>query len=114
MMLAAMQLRLEVRKILAMSPKPISTAAEFDALYANPKLWAKAKAPRSEVRRISDTPPLISQMFDFTKTPVDFAGPDPNGRIDAHGQPDGHRTRSWQLPPSCLRWPIWPGNTGAT
>jgi hypothetical protein len=88
MMLAAMQLRLDVRQILAMSPKPVSTAAEFDALYANPKLWAKTKAPRSEVSGIAATPPQISQIFDFTKSPVDFAGPDPNGRIDAHGQPD--------------------------
>jgi hypothetical protein len=88
MMLAAVQLRLDVRQILAMSPKIISTAAEFDALYANPKLWAKSKAPLTEeMSRIASVPPLISKIFDFTKSPVDFAGPDPDGRIDAHGQP---------------------------
>jgi len=89
MMLAAVQLRSDVRQILAMSPKIISTAAEFDALYANPKLWAKSKAPRSErMSRIASVPPLISKIFDFSKSPVDFAGPDPDGRIDTHGQPD--------------------------
>jgi hypothetical protein len=89
MMLAAVQLRLDVRQILAMSPKIISTAAEFDTLYANPKLWAKSKGPRSEgMGRIASVPPLISKIFDFSKSPVDFAGPNPDGRIDAHGQPD--------------------------
>ncbi len=88
MMLAAVQLRLDVRQILAMSPKIISTAAEFDALYANPKLWAKSKAPRTErMGRIASVPPQISKIFDFTKSPVDFAGPDPDGRVDTHGQP---------------------------
>jgi len=88
MMLSAVQLRLEVRQILAMSPKIISTAAEFDALYANPRLWAKSKAPRTErMSRIASNPPLISKIFDFTKSPVDFAGLDPDGRIDAHGRP---------------------------
>jgi hypothetical protein len=109
MLLAAMQLRLEVRKILAMSPKPISTAAEFDALYANPKLWAKAKAPRSELSGISATPPQISQIFDFTKTPVDFAGPDPNSRIDAHGQPDAAKQAAVmaKLSGGHLDWKDW-------
>jgi hypothetical protein len=38
--------------------------------------------------RIASVPPLISKIFDFTKSPVDFAGPNPDGRIDAHGQPN--------------------------
>jgi hypothetical protein len=89
MMLAAVQLRLDVRQILKMSPKIVSTPAEFDALYANPKLWAKSKAPLTEeMSRIASVPPLISKIFDFSKSQVDFAGPDPDGRIDAHGQPD--------------------------
>lgn len=78
MMLAAVQLRLDVRKILDL--KIISAPAEFDALVANRKLWAKAKAPVAELLPIAGNPPLISQIFDFTKTPVDFAGPDPDGQ----------------------------------
>jgi len=80
-LLAAVQLRLDVRRILDL--KIISTAAEFDALYANRKLWTKAKAPQSEMQEIPDSPPLISEIFDFTKKPVDFGGPDPDKQTDS-------------------------------
>jgi hypothetical protein len=84
MMLAALQLRLDVRRILDIKPKIISTAAEFDELYRNPKLWKKAKAPRAEMLDIASaaSAPLISHIFDFAKSPVDFIGPDPDGRTD--------------------------------
>ena len=79
MMLAAVQLRTDIRNILALSPQIITTAAEFDALYANSALWKKGKAPASNNgKRIAAVPPLISKIFDFTKSPVDFAGPDPD------------------------------------
>ena len=79
MMLAAVQLRTDVRNILALSPPIITTPAQFDALYANAALWKKGKAPASNKgERIAKVPPLISKIFDFTKAPVDFAGPDPD------------------------------------
>jgi hypothetical protein len=76
MMLAAVQLRLDVRNILALVPPIISTAAEFDAAFADPALWRKGKAPRGELSEIagSDNAPQISKIFDFTKSPIDFAG----------------------------------------
>jgi len=80
MMLAAMQLRLEVRRILKLSPQIVSTAAEFDALFSNRNLWKKGKLSAQEIKEIGDSPPLISKIFDFTKSPVDFAGPDPNAQ----------------------------------
>jgi hypothetical protein len=90
MMLAAVQLRLEVRRILDLSI--ISTANEFDQLFRNPKLWKKAKTkpPERWIREIADPSgaPLISKIFDFTKSPVDFIGPDPDSRIKADGTPD--------------------------
>ena len=47
MMLAAVQLRTDVRNILGLSPQIVTTPAEFDALYANATLWTKGKAPAS-------------------------------------------------------------------
>ena len=84
-LLAAVQLRLDVRQILALNI--ISTAADFDALFSNPSLWKKAKGPAVEMRAIAANPPLISKIFDFGKDPVDFAGPDPNGRKDSDDKP---------------------------
>jgi hypothetical protein len=85
-MLAAVQLRLDVRRILDL--KIISKADEFDALYANRNLWKKAKAPQSEMQQIANSPPLFSEIFDFSKTPVDFDGPDPDKQTDAaHRKP---------------------------
>ena len=82
MMLAAVQLRLDVRRI--MDLKLISTAADFDALFRNRKLWKKAKPPQDQMQAIADADsvPLISKIFDFTKDPVDFMGPDADGRTD--------------------------------
>jgi hypothetical protein len=77
MMLAAVQLRLDVRTILGLTPKIISTAAEFDAVFADSALWRRRKAPRGELSEIAGAAnaPQISKIFDFTKTPIDFAGP---------------------------------------
>jgi len=77
MMLAAVQLRLDVRRILKL--RIISTPAEFDALFSNPKLWARSKNPRREMLEIAHpaAAPQISKIFDFTKDPVNFFGPDP-------------------------------------
>jgi hypothetical protein len=47
-LLAATQLRCDVRKILDLHI--ISTPAEFDALFSNKKLWEKAKAPKPEMK----------------------------------------------------------------
>lgn len=86
MMLAAVQLRLDVRRILDL--KIISTAAEFDELFRNPKLWKKAKPPQTEMQQIAGAgnAPLISKIFDFAKSPVDFLGPDPDGRTNPADQ----------------------------
>ncbi|SRR6266508_2344111 len=80
-MLAAVQLRLDVRRILDLHI--ISTADEFNALYADRKLWKKAKSPQSEMQQIANSPPLVSEIFDFSKTPIDFDGPDPDKQTDA-------------------------------
>jgi|1186.fasta_scaffold07854_2 hypothetical protein len=87
-LLAATQLRCDVRRVRDLNL--ISTKEEFDALFANPKLWAKAHAPPPEmphVRQIASNPPLVSKILDFTNAKVDFAGLDPDGRKDAHYQP---------------------------
>lgn len=91
MMLAAVQLRADVRRILELNI--ISTPDEFDELFRNPKLWQKAKAPRSEnlqqaMSGSDGRPPLISEIFDFKKSPVDFKGGDPDGRTDPDGTPN--------------------------
>jgi hypothetical protein len=90
MVLAAVQLRLEVRRILGLGF--ISTAKEFDELFRNPKLWKKAetKPPERWIREIADPSgaPLLSKIFDFTKSPVDFIGPDPDSRVKPDGTPD--------------------------
>jgi hypothetical protein len=80
MMLAAVQLRLDVRQIFGLAPQVISSPAEFDKAFRDPKLWAKAKAPQSQMQQIAGTAnaPLISKIFDFDKSPIDFAGPDPD------------------------------------
>jgi hypothetical protein len=82
MMLAAVQLRLDVRRILDLNI--ISTPAEFDEVFRDRKLWKKAKAPQTEMQQIAGAAnaPLISKIFDFGKNPVDFDGPDPDGRTD--------------------------------
>jgi hypothetical protein len=101
MMLAAVQLRTDVRNILGLSPQIITTPAEFDALYANKALWKKGKAPASNKGdRIAAVPPQISKIFDFTKTKVDFAGPDP----DTQHLPANHDKAPDKLGGSELAW----------
>ncbi len=85
MMLAAVQLRLDVRSVLGLNI--ITAPGDFDSVFGDPKLWRKAKPPQTQMQPIAATPPLISKIFDFAKTPVDFAGPDPDGRRDADGNP---------------------------
>jgi hypothetical protein len=103
MMLAAVQLRLDVRRILDL--KIISTPREFDELFRNRKLWKKAKSPQRQMQEIADNPPLISKIFDFNKDPIDFAGPDPDKQTVPTNQtlivnkllPAGHL--SWETAP---------------
>jgi hypothetical protein len=89
MMLAAVQLRLDVQRIRKLNI--ITTGPEFDELFRNPKLWKKAKPPQTEMQQIADPrkpgAPLISKIFDFNKNPIDFLGLDPNGRKDADDHP---------------------------
>jgi hypothetical protein len=103
MALAAVQLRLDVRRIQGLGI--ISTAAEFDELFRNPKLWRKAKAPQSEVQQIATAAgaPLISRIFDFAKSPIDFDGPDPDGRTAA-----AKKTLVESLPSGHLSWATSP------
>jgi hypothetical protein len=115
MMLAAVQLRLDVRRILGLSPQIISTPAEFDALFNNRKLWQKAKPPWIEMKEILHSPPLISKIFDFTKHPVDFAGPDPDKQTDPANQkkiddklpPSPSHHLSWKTPPLTFSERLW-------
>jgi hypothetical protein len=80
MMLAAVQLRHDVRRILDLSPQIITQPDEFDEVFRNPDLWAKAKGPPLEMQEIAgaDNAPLVSKILDFDKAPIDFAGPDPD------------------------------------
>jgi hypothetical protein len=113
MMLAAVQLRLDIRRILALNI--ISTPAEFDALYRNLKLWSKTKAPLDDVKDIAEpaSAPLISKIFDFGKDPVDFFGPDPDSRVNSDGTPNRTVQKAIvdKLPPSAtlpeLPWEQW-------
>jgi Beta-lactamase enzyme family len=111
-LLAATQLRCDVRNILDLHPQ-IVEPKHLDALFANPKLWEKAKAPKTEmpyVRHIASNPPLISKIFDLAKSPVDFVGPDPNGRKDDHDKPVAAVQKAIfdQLPSDGeLAWEMW-------
>ncbi len=76
-LLAAMQLRNDVR--LVQGSNLLSTPEEYDNLFANPKLWAKAPDWRTGQIAGKDHAPRISTIFDFTKSPkVDFFGPSPD------------------------------------
>jgi hypothetical protein len=111
MMLAAVQLRLDVRRIRALGI--VSTDAEFDALFSNRNLWRKAKPPQIEMQEIVDSPPLISKIFDFKKSPIDFAGPDPDKQTLPANQtlifnklPTG-RHLLWKSPPMTFSERLW-------
>jgi hypothetical protein len=86
-LLAAMQLRRDVRRILGMSPQIVSTAAELDELFRNPKLWAKAKHLGKWRAQIASSAPLVKDIFDFANHSADFKGPDPNSRKDSDDKP---------------------------
>jgi hypothetical protein len=115
MMVAAVQLRLDVRRILKLDI--ISKPEEFDELFRNKKLWRLAKAPQSEMQQIGGprgTPPLFSRIFDFDQPRLDFRGPDPDGRTDV-AQQDAILAK---LPPVLpgnlphLPWRRWTDSTG--
>jgi hypothetical protein len=75
--LAAVQLRDDVREIQALGI--LTAPAQYDALFQSADLWKKSKnAEKSRIQAIATDPPRPSTIFDFTKTPVDFAGPDPD------------------------------------
>ena len=74
MMLAAVQLRLEVRQIMGLNI--ISTPKEFDDLYGLTKLWKGSKVANAS--QIASQPPRVSTIFDFSKKPINFTGPDPD------------------------------------
>jgi hypothetical protein len=87
--LAAVQLRDDVRNILnnhsdiisAKVSGSVTTGAVFDALFQSPDLWKLSKgADKSTLRQIAGAAnaPQMSNIFDFTKTPVNFAGSDPD------------------------------------
>lgn len=86
MMLAAVQLRLDVRKILGMKPAIVS-AADLDGVFRDPRLWSKAKARDAEIQHIAGAAnaPQISDIFDFAKDPVDFKAP-PGKLVDSPDQ----------------------------
>jgi hypothetical protein len=71
-LLAAVQLRDDVRKIKALNI--ISTPAEFDELFASPKVWNGSH--NSKVRQIASkaAAPRISTIFDLTLPQPDFIG----------------------------------------
>lgn len=104
MTLAAVQLRLDLRRILGLGI--VSTAAECDELFRNPRLWRKAKGPQSEMQQMASAAgaPLISRIFDLSKSPIDFQGPDPDTRTAAakktlvESLPGGHL--SWKTSPA--------------
>ena len=74
LLFAAAQLRVDVQQV--MDLKIISTPAEFDALFQDARLWKLSKI--DQIGQIAKEPPRISTLFDFSKTPIDFAGPDIN------------------------------------
>jgi len=80
--LAAVQLRDDVRQLHNL----ISTGDEFDELFQMKKLWGLYRgADKEGINQIAgkDNAPRISTIFDFTKSPVDFIGGDPDA-------PDGN------------------------
>jgi hypothetical protein len=71
-LLAAVQLREDVRKVKATGL--VSSAADFDELFAT--IWKRSK--NTKIQDIADTrgSPRISTIFDLTKSPIDFIGAD--------------------------------------
>ena len=98
-LLAAMQLRDDVRQVQALSL--ISTAKDYDSLFSSPKLWSKSKFADARKLGSPASAPRISTMFDVIKTPAEFIGPDADSprkadiftRVQAGGS--GHL--QWQL-----------------
>ncbi|HXS96641.1 MAG TPA: hypothetical protein VN736_18700 [Candidatus Limnocylindrales bacterium] len=74
LLFAVAQLRVDVQQV--MDLKIISTPAEFDALFADSRLWKLSKI--KNVGQIASAPPRISALFDFGKSPIDYADPDIN------------------------------------
>lgn len=74
-MLAAVQLRDDVRRILDLGI--LSKPSDFDELFKMAPLWNLSKnQPGSfRVSRITEVPPRPSTIFDFDVLPVDFTGP---------------------------------------
>jgi hypothetical protein len=97
-MLAAVQLRLDVRRV--KDTGLVSTPQEFDGLFQMAELWAKSKAPRSEMHQIAGAAnaPRISTIFDLTKTPPDFTGPDPDtpDQADIFNRLPADKELSWE------------------
>lgn len=75
-LLAAAQLRDDVRAI--QDGKLLKTPEEFDAFFARADLWQLSPVFRTS-QIASGHAPRISTIFDFTKTPADFAGPAVSG-----------------------------------
>jgi hypothetical protein len=75
MLLAAVQLRDDVRKV---HETGHVSKDDFDELFAMSKLWKKSKNSRIQQIAGKDHAPRISTIFDFTKSNIDFFGPDPD------------------------------------
>jgi hypothetical protein len=78
-LLAAAQLREDVRQVKGTGL--VSTPEDYNELFQMAKLWKLSKnAGNGYLGQIAAHPPRISTLFDFTKDPVDFIGPDPNNQ----------------------------------
>ena len=119
-LLAAVQLRDDVRLVKEVTS--LTDPKEYDALFANPDLW-KAKDPwdvdvvwrNSEITdpdNKKDTPashcPRPSTIFDLTKDPIDFRGPQITDAAAKHAVAVKLGWKAGQHPPVQMRDLKWP------
>ena len=97
-LLAALQLRDDVRVAQAFVSKP----DDFDELFASPKLWGMSKIDKANQIVGRDHAPRISTIFDLSKSPAEFLGPD----ADNPNFTDIVNRVTTQTPHGHLQWPL--------
>jgi len=97
-LLAAVQLRDDVRVAQAFVSKP----DDFDELFASPRLWKMSKIDKVGQIAGPDHAPRISTIFDLSKTPAEFLGPD----ADSPNMADIVNRITAATPHAHLTWPV--------
>ncbi|HKE93516.1 MAG TPA: hypothetical protein VKB34_04355 [Povalibacter sp.] len=100
-LLAATQLREDVRKVKALGL--VSTPEEFDQLFALPALWQLSND--SDIRKIAGNAPRISTIFDVSLAVPDFFGAPAIDRAKLFGiSGQGNHHLDWAHAPDLTFW----------